>query len=229
MISLVDQIRPRAVMIENVRGFLSSSFAEYRERIRGDIEKLGYVIDWKVLNALDFGVPQLRQRTIIIALRRELADSFAWPTPSSRNNLTVGGAIGDLMSSRGWLMAKEWAKSAAGPAPTIVGGSRKHGGADLGPTGAKKAWARLGVDGAGIADDAPEPSFVGLPRLTTRMIARLQAFPDHWRFCGGKTAVFRQIGNAFPPPVACAMGESIRSCLSGKTSIRIPARRKRAS
>ena len=95
-----------------------------------------------------------------------------------------------------------------------MGGSKKHGGPDLGPTRAKKAWASIGVDGMGIADAAPEPDFIGMPRLTVRMAARIQGFPDHWQFSGKKTAAYRQIGNAFPPPVACAVGMRIQAALN---------------
>ena len=105
-------------------------------------------------------------------------------------------------------------KRASDIAPTLVGGSKKHGGPDLGPTRAKKAWASIGVDGMGIANDAPEKDFVGMPRLTVRMAARIQGFPDHWQFSGKKTAAYRQVGNAFPPPVACAVGEKIRAALN---------------
>ena len=84
---------------------------------------------------------------------------------------------------------------------------------DLGPTRARRAWATLNVDGLGIGNDAPERSFVGMPRLTLRMVARLQGFPDDWQFTGGKTATYRQIGNAFPPPVAFAVAERVRHCL----------------
>jgi hypothetical protein len=83
-----------------------------------------------------------------------------------------------------------------------------------GPTRARAAWASLGVDGLGIANDAPGAEFLGLPKLTVRMVARLQGFPDSWQFSGGKTAAYRQVGNAFPPPVARAVACSIRNCLT---------------
>jgi len=69
----------------------------------------------------------------------------------------------------------------------------------------------LGVDGLGIANEAPSATFDpdGFPRLTLPMVARLQGFPDTWKFTGKKTAAYRQTGNAFPPPVARAVGLSI--------------------
>jgi len=105
-------------------------------------------------------------------------------------------------------------------APTIVGGSKKHGGPDLGPTRARKAWAALGVDGLGIADEAPPRNFVGMPRLTTRMVARLQGFSDSWQFSGKKTPSYRQVGNAFPPPVALAVGKQIAGVLTARRLMR---------
>ena len=108
------------------------------------------------------------------------------------------------------------AKAANAIAPTLVGGSKKHGGPDLGPTRAKKAWAAIGVDGHGIWDEAPPRAYVGMPRLTTRMTARIQGFPDDWAFVGKKTAVYRQIGNAFPPPVADAVGRSLHKAVTAR-------------
>jgi DNA (cytosine-5)-methyltransferase 1 len=214
MIRLVDQVRPKAVMIENVRGILEAVFEDYRHYIATELKKLGYRTGWNLLSASDFGVPQLRPRVVFVALKLELSEDFCWPAPSGLPPPTVGEALYDLMSARGWNRAKAWREEANEIAPTIVGGSHKHGGPDLGPTRARRAWATLGVDGLGIADEPPGPDFVGNPKLTIPMVARIQGFPDEWSFSGRKTAAYRQVGNAFPPPVAKAVAESIRTCLS---------------
>ncbi len=221
MIRLVDEIRPRAVMIENVRGILEAVFEDYRQYIRAELTKMGYQTGWKLLNASDFGVPQLRPRVVFIALRKEFAEHFSWPEGTGKSPRTVGDLLYDLMAVKGWKAAKAWRAQADEIAPTIVGGSHKHGGPDLGPTRARKAWAALGVDGLGIADDAPEAEFVGMPKLTVRMAARIQGFPDSWKFSGKKTAAYRQVGNAFPPPVARAVGESVRTCLCSFRQMKI--------
>lgn len=220
-IRLADEIRPRAVMIENVRGFLDGIFSDYRDYIKDKLQKLGYHCEWQLLNASDFGVPQLRPRVVFVGIQQEYCDHFQWPILRSGETKTVGGTLYDLISARGWKGAKAWKERANEIAPTIVGGSKKHGGADLGPTRAKRAWANLGVDGMGIADDAPPPDFVGTPRLTVRMVARLQGFPDHWQLSGGKTAAYRQVGNAFPPPVAEAVGLSLSAAVCARRSIRV--------
>ena len=212
-IRLIREIRPRAVMLENVRGFLDSGFEEYRDHIFTEIKKLGYVTHIKLLNASDYGVPQLGPRVVIVGIRKDQAGAFEYPQEHPRESPTVGETLCDLMSQNGWKGAKKWAEGADRIAPTLVGGSKKHGGPDLGPTRAKNAWAELGVDGKGIANEAPEQDFDGMPRLTSRMMARIQGFPDTWTFGSKKTIACRMIGNAFPPPVAQAVGIEIRRCL----------------
>lgn len=211
---LIDEMRPKAIMIENVRGFLSAVFEDYRNGLKSQLDKMGYRTDWRLLNASDFGVPQLRPRVVIVALRKDYVDAFDWPTALPHNPPTVGETLVDLMGENGWRGAKAWAKGANEIAPTIVGGSKKHGGPDLGPTRARRAWGTLGVEGKSLFNEAPGPDFVGTPRLTVRMVARLQGFPDNWQFHGGKTTSYRQVGNAFPPPVARAVATNLKIALA---------------
>lgn len=214
-LELVDVLRPKAVMLENVRGLLDGQFDGYRTDVEARLRELGYSASptsWRLLNASDFGVPQLRPRVIMVALRNDMGE-FAWPEPAGVPAPTVGEALKDLMAEKGWAGVDEWARRASTVAPTLVGGSKKHGGPDLGPTRAKAAWLALGVNGHTIAESAPEADFSGHPRLTVRMAARLQGFPDSWEITGRKTAAYRQVGNAFPPPVAQAVGVQIARAL----------------
>ena len=210
---LIEEVRPRAIMIENVRGLLDPRFNHYRESILRRLELLGYRGDWRLLDAADYGVSQFRKRAILVAIERRVADKFDWPVMSGRRPASVGEILYDQMASRGWTRALEWSFRANGLAPTIVGGSMKHGGPDLGPVRARKAWALLGVDGRGVADDPPSSDQDSMPKLTVAMVARLQGFPDEWQFAGRKTAAYRQVGNAFPAPVAKAVGKQIVAAL----------------
>lgn len=210
---LIEECEPRAVVFENVRGILDSVFDGYRTWLDRRLQALGFFPRWKLLQASDFGAPQLRPRAVCVALRRDDAFHFGWPAPREDPPRTVGEALLAEMSSRGWKRAEAWAARANRVAPTLVGGSKKHGGPDLGPTRARREWAALGVNGLKIGVRPPPPSFHGRPYLTVTMAAILQGFPPEWRIHGKKTPAYRQVGNAFPPPVAEAVASSIRRAL----------------
>lgn len=206
---LVQECNPKAVLLENVRGLLDPKFKEYRNEIKKQLTNLGYKSEWELLNSSDFGVSQLRPRAILVALKNEYFKYFKWPKKSKVEPKPIGELIFDEMATLGWEFAEEWKEKANKIAPTLVGGSKKHGGADLGPSRAKKAWAELGVDGSGLANHPPINGFIGNPKLTLEMTALIQGFPKDWKFVGKKTPAYRQVGNAFPPPVAKAIGEAL--------------------
>lgn len=215
--NLIEDIQPRAVLLENVKGLGQKRFDVYRSSIIETLEDKKYTVFWEHIQAANYGVPQLRPRFILVALRQEYAPYFAFPTPSD-DRVSVGEALHELMASRGWAGADDWARRADKVAPTLVGGSKKHGGADVGPTRAKAAWKAMGVKGTSIAEEAPGPDFptdpaVEMPRLTVQMGGVIQGFPPNWNWQGGKTAQWRQVGNAFPPPVAKAIGDRIAAAL----------------
>ncbi|MGW8491077.1 DNA cytosine methyltransferase [Streptomyces sp. NPDC055886] len=264
MLGLVDELFPKAVMIENVRGIKDAKFIDYRTYIEArlaggrakrpetgieeDFVGMGYEIcEWEILEASDFGVPQLRPRAILVAIRKDVLGDikFVWPTPEGGERsvfaaletsmreryqpyISAGGATGEIArkSFDRWLEKASGAaveKRDGGIAPTLVGGSKKHGGADLGPSRAKAAWDTLGVDAMGVANNhelGEEKKSQGRdlfgpkgPMLTVDQAAIIQGFPEEWKFAGGKTAQYRQVGNAFPPPVAAAVGQAIADVL----------------
>ncbi|WP_433602009.1 DNA cytosine methyltransferase [Nocardia sp. CA-135953] len=245
MLKLVEILKPRAVMIENVRGIKDPKFSDYREWIGAQLKGLDYnVCGWEILEASNFGVPQLRPRAILIAFRNDVITDlkYEWPTATHDDPVSVLKSLEPSMrerfepyfkgvhSERAHTAFEQWRKTAhdrdaelkgkgGGIAPTLVGGSKKHGGADLGPSRAKTAWKQLGISGMGVANDIATCAEKqtedrdlfgpGGPMLTVRQAAIIQGFPLEWDFSGGKTAQYRQVGNAFPPPVACAVGKSI--------------------
>lgn len=211
---IAKECNPKAILLENVKGLLDPKFSQYRMEILEDLKTLGYKCDWKILNASDFGVSQLRPRAILVALKEEYFPFFLWPEKKNQKPNPVGELLFKEMAQSGWERVEEWKLKANKIAPTIVGGSKKHGGADLGPTRSKMAWAEMGIDGGGLADFPPRNGFTGNPKLTLKMTALIQGFPDNWMFSGKKTPAYRQVGNAFPPPVAKAVGESILKALN---------------
>ncbi|WP_416974936.1 DNA cytosine methyltransferase [Streptomyces sp. 4F14] len=203
---------------------------------------------WRRIDASNFGVPQLRPRAILVVIHKSALgpNQFVWPVKALGKQATVVEELSASMEARcrkfwtknmfgerpkpgertGKQVYQEWLKKASeaaaqgkGVAPTLVGGSKKHGGADLGPTRAKRAWGVLGVDGMGVANDPekcdPERDLFrpAGPMLTVEQAAIIQGFPTEWKFQGRKTAQYRQVGNAFPPPVAEAVGRAIAAVL----------------
>ncbi|MER6020991.1 DNA cytosine methyltransferase [Streptomyces anulatus] len=221
LLRLAGELRPSAVMVENVKGILQAKFTAYRADVISVLTRLGYTADWRLLRACDYEVPQLRPRAVLVAMLPEVFQRFRWPSPTScpETAPAVGSVLYESMASDGWELARQWADGAMTIAPTICGGSRKHGGADLGPSRARKAWAQLGVNGSSVADEPPQPGAALPVRLTVRHMALLQGFPDDWRFAGNKTSVYRQVGNAFPPPVAEAVGRSLAAALGQTAAI----------
>ncbi|MFE7013094.1 DUF6339 family protein [Streptomyces sp. NPDC057651] len=217
-IGLSRAIKPKAVLLENVPDLIERpEFAHDRAWIETELGIAGYRSDWRVLNAADFGVPQNRRSGFLVALQEPYFSRFCWPEPDEVPPPTVGQALGPSMSAHGWPGAGRWIKGADRLAPALVGGSDRRGGADLGPTGSKKAWAALGVNGSSLADELPDSDFPAdsQPRLTIDQAAAIQAIPQDWRFFGGKTSRYRQIGHAMPPPVAAAVGHAIATALRG--------------
>ncbi|MFF8099001.1 DNA cytosine methyltransferase [Streptomyces sp. NPDC016640] len=227
-IYLVHAIRPRAVLIENVPGLANSdAYQHLRDFARAELAHLGYELSWFVVNAVDFGVPQNRKQGVLVAIEQQCAAAFRPPAPTARQPTTVGAVLEPSMASRGWREAVRWAAQADRPAPTLVGGSKNRGGADLGPTGAKNTWATMGVNGHTVGNEVPDADFVWDPELgrdhmvkiTTGQAALLQGFPETWEVAGRKTPRYRQIGHATPPPVGKALGRAVAAALVRDPSV----------
>ncbi|GAA2809989.1 DNA cytosine methyltransferase [Crossiella cryophila] len=223
-VMLVHGVRPRALLIENVPALVTKDeYAPIRDFVEQELHHLEYRFEWFVINAMDHGVPQDRKQGVLVALAGDAMAAFKQPAPLLGETITVGDALRESMASRGWPQADEWAAQANRVAPTLVGGSWERGGADLGPTGSKRIWAKMGVNGGTVANEVPGPEFRWDPaetdprkmvRLTVRQAALLQGFPADWTFAGRKTASYRQVGNASPPAVGKALGTAIRDALN---------------
>lgn len=219
---LAHAVQPRALIIENVPPLIEEvSFAPTRDFLHKELEHLGYELTWFVLNAADFGVPQDRRLGIIAAVKQQWAGAFRPPSPTVQKPVSVGEALAPSMRSNGWSDADRWAAQATGVAPTLVGGSKAHGGPDFGPSGTKARWRRMGVYTKSFGNEPPGHDFKwdpslgddGLVRITVDQTALLQGFPPDWRFAGGKTARYRQVGTAVPPAVGEALGRAMARAL----------------
>ena len=218
-VHIAKSVRPRAILLENLDALVTGpQFAEDRAWIERELTGAGYRVEWRVLDASHFGVPQFRKSGFLVGLAQSVTGEFRWPDPSGDPPPTVGEVLGESMAARGWSGARRWAAQADRPGPALVGGSDRRGGADLGPSGSKRAWLRTaGVDGNSLGDEVPGPDFPedGTPKITVGQAAVIQGIPQGWRIHGLKTAAYRQVGHALPPPVARALGYSLGRALAG--------------
>lgn len=212
---IVAQVRPLALMLENVTGMANAKNSHHLNSLIKNLEDLGYCVSYGILDAADFKVPQHRKRLILLA-------GLGWrpnlPQRKSCNAyVTARQAIGDILSGGSILNNHEpnshaphvvarWENLAEGEVDPNYRRSRIH--ADR-PSPTIRAGGGHGPRGDHLAGFHPPIHFC-LPRqLTVRESARLQSFPDDWIFQGSKTAQGRQVGNAVPPLLAKAIGESL--------------------
>ena len=257
MLEIVARIQPKAVLMENVPGMALGDESRIVRTMAAHLEDIGYFVDYRIVNASDYGVPQKRQRLILVALRHGIA--FDWPSAAA-SQVTVDEAIGDL-PSLGELLG-ERCQAYGGSESDFqrearVGLPAEHKGmvwdhktrpvrdddreafglmtpnTDYGALPERLRRYRSDIfcdkykklDGDGLsrtitAHLAKDGYWYIHPTedrtLSVREAARIQTFPDRFRFEGTRSHAFRQIGNAAPPVLMAAVGKALVSALDGR-------------
>lgn len=219
-VDIIKTVQPRAIMLENVKAFGFKPTALYRAEIFAELKSAGYEVALFPTAAKDYGLAQARPRLILVGFRDGLMRQFKAPPAFPQWETTVGQALLDLMSEAGWPGADDWAARANAVGPTIVGASNTAGGQGFSSKFQFAAWEKLGIDpkAVGIAPPNQDTPADAMPRLTLKMGARLQGFPNSWEFMGPRGERRRQIANALPPIVAAAFGIAIKEVLDGRGS-----------
>jgi DNA (cytosine-5)-methyltransferase 1 len=200
-LSAMRRYQPKLAIFENVRGMLYRN-REYFQSIRAEMRDLGYAVSSRLLNAVDFGVPQSRERLVVVAHRKE----WKFPVPNgTRNHTTVGHALADLQMSQNEpfrFLTASMDKYVA----TYEAKSKCINPRDLSMERPSRTVTCRNLSAA-TADMLRIKMPDGKRRmLTEREGARLQSFPDWFAFSGPESKRFEQIGNAVAPLFAKAIG-----------------------
>ncbi len=242
-IRLVQEIQPKAFVIENVPGLVSLFNGQIKDSIIEKFTKMGYTVEYKIMCSSDYGVPQSRKRVVFVGRKKGV---FNYP-PINENVITCSMALSDLpplvdelgtevskyetepqneyqqlMRKRSSQLLNHVAANHSDKVKSIIalvpdGGNYKNLPEEFRSTrNFHVAWTRF-------ASNKPAPTIDTGHRHhfhykydrvpTVRECARLQSFPDDFKFLGNKTQQFRQVGNAVPPLMAQAIAEQVKKML----------------
>lgn len=207
LIRIIKAKRPKFFLAENVKGITNIGKGKVFEMILKDFEDLGYVVKHKILNAADYGVAQTRLRVIIVGVRKDIDFEYVYPEPTyskdGENGLPKWRSVGELMATipdpdqPNDLKNHEYSKYKLNfngylghrpldpekPAPTVTARGDNKGGVVI----------------------LPHPT--AKRRMSCRELAAVQSFPLDYEFCGNRSSIYRQIGNAVPPLLGKAVAE----------------------
>jgi len=207
LLAAAEQLRPRAVLIENVKALAQGKHAASFTAITAELAALGYAVTARVYNAADYGVPQVRERLLIVGLLNGADAGFVPPDPTHARAGTDGhlrpwvsaeAAIGDLMDRAAdpdW--SHVWSRAAVSP-----GQGDRHLRAD-----------HPGFTVRAEAHGNTHWHYRLKRRVSNREAARLQSFPDDFLFQGGLRETERMIGNAVPPVLGWHMAGALTAAL----------------
>lgn len=209
-VAAVKAVNPSAAVIENVPAIRRGNGRTRLDQIKSDLEDLGYAIKEGVLNAAEFGVPQNRRRAFILAVRGNLPIEIPKPWASG---FCAEDAIADMCH----LTPKGSRFLSAGMDEYIARYERASGCRVPRDLHLSRPARTLTV--RNLAGATGDMMRLRLPdgrrrMLTVREAARLQSFPDWFRFCGSQNSQFSQIGNAVPPLLAFAVARQVRDRLT---------------
>lgn len=224
---VLKQVKPKMFLVENVKGLTTHDHGRTLKTMIEVFEKIGYRIKYKVLNAWDYGVAEKRQRMILIGTRNDLSIDYRFPKPHKYKPV-----LRDVLKNVPDSPGTKYSKKKYDVLKLVPAGgcwrdlpeqiAKEYMGASWNSSGGRTGMARR------LSWDEPSLTLTTSPSqkqterchpeetrpFTTREYARIQSFPDKWKFSGGVGAIYTQIGNAVPVNLAKDVGLSIISALN---------------
>ncbi|MGN0036186.1 MAG: DNA cytosine methyltransferase [Bacteroidaceae bacterium] len=235
-IEIIKVKKPKFFLIENVKGLLDKKFQDVFDDFLNRLDSIGYNVQWKLLDAAAYKVPQNRERVFLVGFRKDLDITFKFPAPTCNDPIPLSRAIGDITEPpRCFLTANIKGTNPIRPNHDVY----------IGPFGSyynkgnrRRMWERPSFTIHATADHVPlHPSSPKMiyhghenwsfqsdkikfyRRLSVRECARIQTFPDKFTFeCPDIKALYKMIGNAVPPRLGYVLAKEIMMTLEhGKT------------
>ncbi|AVR95036.1 DNA cytosine methyltransferase [Pseudoduganella armeniaca] len=221
-VRFIKEISPQAFLFENVPGLLTvNKGRDWDQLLEYFRTETGYTLHWTKLNSVRYGVPQIRQRVIVVGFKNDV--TFRWPAPKFSDNpdqpelglsipRTAWLALEDVEGLDNHVLRQHCERVVTRYSQIPPGGRDRKDHTDrIHPD--KPSGTVLVGSGAGGGRPFIHP--VEHRHITVREAARLQSFPDWWEFQGGPTSAYRQVGNAVPPLMAYAIALEIKKALEG--------------
>ena len=198
MVRIAKDKQPKVIIAENVKGLMTLHKGQIFQKVKTAFEEAGYVLSYKLLNAANFGVPQKRERIIIVGFRKDLKITFQFPEETNIDNwVPLSVAVPKLaIEEQKYYFSKRAVEGMKNAKPNMKRG----------------LWQKLDEPCltvtshlAKVSLNSSDPVLLVNPekelyrRFTPREAARIQSFPDEFKFAGSETDAYRQIGNAVPP------------------------------
>ena len=222
MSRVVDEVRPKVFVGENVKGFVRLKKSKYLNMAIEEFQRIGYTVKWKILNSAHYGVPQLRERVFIIGFRSDLNchNNFHFPLITHGERLKPFVPIGDVIFKHDDVDQKYYFSERA------VRGAKRNSSKMKKAVYQDESKPCLTITShlAKVSLNSRDPVLLVDPvkekyrRFTPLEAARIQSFPDDFNFVGSQSSAYRQIGNAVPPVVMWHLMNSIKNTLFGNVS-----------
>lgn len=212
MCRILRERQPKCFIAENVKGILTANKKAAFPLILQEFENSGYDVKYTVLNAAEYGVPQKRERVIIVGFRKDLGVDFTFPTP-------VITAVEEFVPLQSVIEAEVPEKYYFSD-KAVAGMMKNRESMNKGRAqDVTKPCNTVGAHLAKVSLNSTDPVLLvngRYRRFTPREVARIQSFPEKFRLIGSEAAQYRALGNAIPPVmfwhIAKKVGEILRSC-----------------
>lgn len=201
--------QPLCFIAENVKGLLTVNNHQTFPLILKEFEKSGYNVVWKVIRAVEFGIPQKRERVIMVGFRKDLKVTFEFPrpvTPLESQYVALKNCLESSFDDKYWFSEK-----------AVKGMLRKRASMNKGRAqDIEKPCNTVGAHLAKVSLNSTDPVLFQngrYRRFTPREVARIQSFPDSFELVGSDGAQYRALGNAIPPVMFWYIAKALKNSI----------------